>query len=249
MQKILLMFSGGLDCCYLLNKLIESETYKTNHITLHHITLKDDTQRYIAEDRQAKKIYNYYLSIIPSEYKKNFNYNTSEFKMNNDNNFHNGINIKYDCEPVAFIASQIAVLDDYDYILTGAFYCGEKEEYPNDYQGFETMIAYANKIKGKNVKPIIYKNFGKIEYHLVKNQQLTFEQKQIIEEHFLKKNKIKEEHDYYIIKNMFLIKRYFYNHIPEFVKENYSSCRNPIVKIDNIQLCGECINCKIKKLF
>lgn len=243
------MFSGGLDCCYLLNKLIESEVYKINEITLHHIILKDDTQRYLAEDQQAKKIYNYYLNQISEEYKKNLRYTTSEFKMSNDNNFNNGENIKYDCEPVAFIASQISVLDDYDYILTGAYYCGEKEGYPGDYKGFDTLIQYANNIKNKNVNPNIYKYFGKIEYHLVENQELTIEEKRVLEEHFIKKNKIKEPHDYHLVKNFFLVKKYFYHHLPEYVRNNYSSCRKPIMKIDNIEICEECINCKIKKMF
>lgn len=242
-DKILVMYSGGLDSVYLLYKLIKKikKLKKNIRIVVHHITLIDKTLRYDAELIATYTTLEYFKKMYSNIY-----YFDSDYKFPIPQS-----TIQRDNEIVSYIMGQIiSTNNSLDNTKIKGFITGTMfldNELPECYDYINLACKYKHITPGKLYASTRF-GIDEIKEHDKKYKILDEEYNKI--KLFYEKNKIQYRlSDLDKIIKFYKIKKIIYYKLPNQFRDNYSSCRNPTVLEGKIQQCDKCLNCLLKKIY
>ena len=229
-KNILVMFSGGLDSTTALCKLLK----ETKHnIYVHHIILKDNSNRWKDELTATHIIIKYLNKIRPFEYSES----TVDLRLNS-------IDIKGgsrhdDISTIIFIANQICTIESYkkiDYIVISNLDC-ELDDLTKEYINNMINITHTKRWSAK--KPIVYDALSEFNNSkcLVNINNINKLKKMaysiLIQE--IRVNDITTQTFIDII----CMKRKMYEYLPTELKKEIIYCRDP----KNNKKCNKCFNC------
>ena len=101
-DKILVMFSGGLDSTYLLHLILQDTRYKHMDVEAHHIRLFNVEKRVRAEEAAIEKLMKYFQS---NDYRK-FELTFSNLELPSRNN-----RFMWDSDAISFTAGYLCSID------------------------------------------------------------------------------------------------------------------------------------------
>lgn len=229
-KNVLVMLSGGLDSTSSLYNLIKETNY---NVYVHHVILKDATDRWKDEIQACNKIVNY-LKLI-----RNFDYSESTFELNLNSMDKFGGYRDDDNTTILFIASKIFSVESYkeiDYIVISNLDCELDSKTTNFMNNF-IDIMYKSKYNTK--KPMLINPNSKFN-----NNKCHFN-KEIIKKLLNLSNTLKLTEnqnikiDYNIFYELICTKKNMFNNLPKYLKNKIVYCRYPK---ENIK-CGKCFNC------
>lgn len=229
-RNILVMFSGGLDSTTSLYKLLKETTH---NIYVHHIILKDNSDRWKTELHSTNNILNYLRNI------RNFDYSESTVDLNL-----NAIDIKGgsrhdDLSTVIFIASQIFSIETYKNIDDIVISNLECELDPINKKYINEMIKIHHQKRWTSNKPKLidplkqfYSRKCSINNNNVNNLR-RIALKTMVSEYTA------NDINFSLFYELICTKRKMYNYLPDKLKNKIVYCRNPI----NNNRCKKCFNC------
>lgn len=230
-KNILVMFSGGLDSTTALYKLLKETN---NNIYVHHIILKDTSNRWKYELDTSRDIVKYLKNIRPFDYSES----TVDVQLNSEDP--KGGSRHDDNSTVLFIANQISTVESYkkiDYIVISELEC-EQDKSTKDYA--TDMIDVMHKRKWSVKKPKMYDPLKEFN-----NNKCTIN-KDIINKikNYVLSNLITQETPLNLITNELFIniictKRKMYQYLPQDLQNKIVYCRTP----NNNNKCNNCFNC------
>ena len=234
-KNILVMFSGGLDSTTSLYKLLKKTDY---NIYVHHIILKDNSNRWKNELISCNKIINELKKI------RNFEYSESMVDINLFSNDKLGGSRQDDLIIIAFIASMICGVESYKKI--DSLVISElKYELTNSKNLINNMINTINVFKWSSIKEKLYdplENFYKLTNCKV-NQKNIKNLEKMLESFKTEETKSELKNIKSKLNKIICIKRQMYNFLPKNIKKHITFCRNPI----NNKNCNKCFNCLMYK--
>lgn len=248
-DKILIMYSGGLDSVYLTYKLIEKLKILNKYpkLIVHHIKLIDKTKRWEAELIASNNSINYFKKLYNNIYyfESEYNFPIPDSKVQRDN------------EIVSFIMGQIiSTFNYYDTskikgIITGTtIFDNEIDEYFKYLKIADFYKNLGNKtyIPEKDIYVSCKFGIDEIKEHDKKYNISEEEYNKI--KLFFDDNKEKYQlSNFDKIVEFYKLKKIIYNKLPKKLKKNYSSCRFPNIENNRIEQCNKCINCYLKKIY
>ena len=229
-KNILVMFSGGLDSTTALYKLLK----ETNHnIYVHHIILKDNSNRWNDELTATNNIISYLKKIRSFDYSES----TVDLKLN-------ALDLKGgsrhdDISTIIFIANQICTIESYkkiDYIVISNLDC-ELDDLTNYYMN--DMINITHKKRWSAKKPIIYDALSDFNNSkcLIKNSNIN-KLKKIVFSTLIQESPVNDITTQIFI-DIICMKRKMYEYLPIELKNKIVYCREP----KNNKKCNKCFNC------
>lgn len=233
-RNILVMYSGGLDSTTSLYKLLK----ESNHnIYVHHIILKDSTNRWNYELKSTYNILNYLKQI------RNFNYTESVIDLKLNSLDKKGGSRHDDLSTVIFIASQIFSIETYKKIDDIVISNLECELDPINKRYINEMIDVHHRKRWTSKKP-----------KLIDPLKCFYSKKCSIDRNNLKKLRAlalktmiseytPDDINYSLFQEIICTKRRMYKYLPNNLRNKIVYCRNPI-KNKN---CGKCFNCLLYK--
>jgi len=228
------MFSGGLDSTTSLYKLLK----ETKHnIYVHHIILKDNSNRWKDELYATHDIINYFRKI------RSFDYSESTVDIPLNSLDIKGGSRHDDNSTVIFIASQICTIESYkkiDYIVISNLEC-ELDYFTKEYMN--DMINITTKKRWSAKKPIIYDALSDFNNSkCLVNKDNINKIKKILSTKIIQEFSINDLTDKLII-DIICMKRKMYDFLPIELQNKIIYCRNPI----NKKNCNKCFNCILYK--
>lgn len=233
-KNILVMFSGGLDSTTSLYKLLK---YTDHNIYVHHINLKDNTNRWISENHACEKIITYLKNV------REFNYTQSEFYLPLNSTDKLGGSRDDDNTNILFVASKIFTVEAYkniDHIVISNLKCELDNKTINFNKNFLNLM---HSYKWSSKKPSIIdplKDFYCTKCNINSNNVSILNK-------YIKTLKIVENKNIKFNNNLIIelicSKKKMYNFLPKFLKSNIVYCRNPNNSIN----CNKCFNCLLYK--
>lgn len=229
-KNVLVMFSGGLDSTTALYYFLKETDY---NVYVHHVILKDATDRWKDELNACKNIVDILKQI------RNFNYSESTFHLPLNSLDKYGGYRDDDNTTILFIASKIFSVESYkdiDFIVIGNLDCEmdtKTKQFMNDYINL-IYLSKPNTKKPKLINPLSKFNSKKCHYNknvikklidssntlkLTENQNLDFSDS--------------------IFDDLICTKKNMFNYLKNNLKNKIVYCRYPKVN----QKCGKCFNC------
>ena len=170
MDKILLMFSGGVDSTGALYKLLTDEKYKDLYVIAYHINLINAENKHKAEARACKKIISYLR-------KKGFEFDYFESTVD----FTGFRRMPWDTEACFCMGAMLAQSDyEIKYATTGTNATDPINEYltefPEERDRFYKVFKYITKSPQRNYEPI---NILTVMEHMTKKEVWNMLPKQL----------------------------------------------------------------------
>lgn len=234
-RNILVMYSGGLDSTTSLYKLLKNTSH---NIYVHHVILKDNSDRWKSELNVTREIVNYLKVNI-----RNFDYTESTIDLRLQSIDKKGGSRHDDLSSIVFTATQICTIEIYksiDYIVISNLEC-EMDEKVKKY--IQNMIDIQHKKRWAAKKPKMIDPLK--EFY---NKKCSLNMKNINKLKEIASEKIIQEYKSSdittdLFKEIICTKREMYNYLPKTLQNKIVYCREPV----NNKMCNKCFNCMLYK--